>query len=109
MNCWETTDLCSSKRGNVLTCNKTHLSLKQNKWQILKRKLNYKLTTTSDILLVCAKLHNFIIDQQFLEKENPVIGSTDEEDFSVVRGVDDIYANKSVVGLGGNANAKTSC
>ena len=53
-----------------------------NKWQILKRKMNYRLTTTSDILLVCAKLHNFVIDEQLAEKDNPVIGATDEEDFS---------------------------
>ena len=48
--------------------------------------MNYRLATTSEILLVCAKIHNFVIDQQFVEKENPVISATDEEDFSNVEG-----------------------
>ena len=55
-----------------------------NKWQVLKIKQNFRLKKTSEILLTCAQLHNYVIDQQFLEKENPIIGVTDEEDFSNV-------------------------
>ena len=38
------------------------------KWGILQKNMVYKLATTSTILQACARLHNFIIDQQLLQK-----------------------------------------
>ena len=38
------------------------------KWGILKKNMAYKLAKTSLILQVCAKLHNFVIDWQLLQK-----------------------------------------
>ena len=38
------------------------------KWGILRNNMAYKLATTSSILQTCARLHNFIIEQQLLQK-----------------------------------------
>ena len=50
------------------------------KWGILKRAMAFKLKKTSQILLVCAKLHNFVIDQQQLERTRNDNGDGVEDD-----------------------------
>ena len=48
------------------------------KWAILKTKMAFKLKKTSQILQVCAKLHNFVIDHQQFEKSQN--GEVDDDD-----------------------------
>ena len=52
------------------------------KWQILKSKLCFRLSKCSKILITCAKLHNYVIDQQMLNDKNCEIKMYDDEELS---------------------------
>jgi hypothetical protein len=57
------------------------------KWGILKRKLECRLSTSSKVLMACAKLHNFVIDCQVLKRrtgeeegDEMVVGDDEQDD-----------------------------
>jgi hypothetical protein len=54
--------------------------LLQTKWAVLKRNLTTGLETTAKVLEVCARLHNYVIDENKVVKDISGLSGSDEAD-----------------------------
>ena len=54
--------------------------LLQTKWAVLKRNLTTGLETTAKVLEVCARLHNYVIDENKVDKDISGLPGSDEAD-----------------------------
>ena len=54
--------------------------LLQTKWAVLKRNLTTGLETTAKVLEVCARLHNYVIDENKVDKDISGSPGSDEAD-----------------------------
>ena len=54
--------------------------LLQTKWAVLKRNLTTGLEKTAKVLEVCARLHNYVIDENKFDKDISGLSGSDEAD-----------------------------